>query len=192
MTNNPTIDGVSRELRKLLERIVQGGDILDSSEAMYELRALLDTPAVEPASDLREHCKQCAEVVKTWPEWKRGCLGGEPVVERQPFGFWRVPKGYPLQGMFVKWTEESAHHIESAAETFDFIKLYNVTPEVAALQSTIARYLDRITELESWRVGANQPNGTTWPVTMSGLCRDTHGYSDVRSQDASKADCARA
>lgn len=22
----------------------------------------------------------------------------------EPFGFWRVPKGFPLQGMFVKWT----------------------------------------------------------------------------------------
>lgn len=79
MTNNPTIDGVSRELLK---------DMHEHPDCPVEfidhLRRLLDAPVVEPASDLREHCKQCAEVVKTWPEWKQNCLGGAPVVERQP------------------------------------------------------------------------------------------------------------
>jgi len=44
---------------------------------------LLAAPVVEPS--LAEHCKQCAEVVRTWPESKRDCLGKiDPVVERQP------------------------------------------------------------------------------------------------------------
>jgi hypothetical protein len=50
--------------------------------AFQELRLLLAAPAAEPT--LAEHCKQCAEVVRTWPESKRDCLGKiEPIVERQ-------------------------------------------------------------------------------------------------------------
>lgn len=82
MTNNPTIDGVSRSLLETikfwLER-AQESTYDSDIDGLTELRALLDAP-VNP---LREHCKQCAEVVKTWPEWKQNCLGGVPAVERQ-------------------------------------------------------------------------------------------------------------
>lgn len=77
MTNNPTIDGVSRED---LDLVLTYGCGTDASDAAWDrLRALLDAPS----NDLREHCKQCAEVVKTWPEWKQNCLGGAPAVEVQ-------------------------------------------------------------------------------------------------------------
>lgn len=71
MANNPTIDGVSREL---LERAALAASISNRISLYDELRALLDAPT----NDLREHCNQCAEVVKTWPEWKQNCLGGAP------------------------------------------------------------------------------------------------------------------
>lgn len=116
MTNNPTIDGVSRELLERLASMppierddpngsgcdlcpecfgagkwnwkagkVVSTDAIEHYEncAIVHLRALLDAPPVEPANALREHCKQCADVVNTWPEWKQNCLGGAPAVERQ-------------------------------------------------------------------------------------------------------------
>ena len=80
MTNNPTIDGVSR---RMLTALLCHVSALENRALVGELRSLLDAPAVEPNNELREHCKQCAEVVKTWPEWKRDCLGGAPEVEQQ-------------------------------------------------------------------------------------------------------------
>lgn len=40
-------------------------------------------PAVKPPNALREHCKQCSEVVKTWPEWKQNCLGAPAAQDGQ-------------------------------------------------------------------------------------------------------------
>ena len=137
MTNNPTIDGVSREL---LERCALHlewyGDVPATNRAM-ELRALLDAPVVEPAKDLREHCKQCAEVVKTWPEWKRGCLGGQPVVELQP--------GDEVSelGALRRLTEDSCNELVS--------RCLEHADEVASMQSTIAQLQARVQELENGR-----------------------------------------
>lgn len=121
MTNNPTIDGVSRWLIEqsatFLEAHSSGPSI--ESNLAADLRALLDTPP----NNLREHCKQCAEVVKTWPEWKQNCLGGVPAVERQELPF----PGYPPVPADRKIAP----------------------PEVSALQSTIAQLQVRIAELES-------------------------------------------
>lgn len=115
--NNPTIDGVSREfladLVKLASRNVRsawGGSVCE------EARALLDAPT----NDLRDHCKQCAEVVKTWPEWKQNCLGGAPTVERQPNRQFDYDRGF------------------AAGEA-----------ERDTLQSTVAQLQARITQLES-------------------------------------------
>lgn len=57
-----------------------------------------------------------------------------PVVDRQEvFGFWRVPIGFPLQGMFVRWNEESAQHIANASDVFDFHMLYTSPPAPVAV-----------------------------------------------------------
>jgi len=189
MTNNPTIDGVSRELRVLLERIVQGGNILDSSEAMDELRTLLNAPVVEPTNDLREHCKQCAEVVKTWPEWKQNCLGGAPVVERQPAPFYVTEDGKMYAkaeellasptvqrqlSEFSKLRTSEDKHADSSEVAALKSTIAQLQAEQQLLQSTVARYLDRIAELESgrgepvaWLAEAVGPDGTSYRRTSS-------------------------
>ena len=114
--------------RELLERncpIAFAPNDPDVWKAREELRAVL---AQEPT--LREHCKQCADIVKTWPESKRDCLGkiaqeaghvleplgmvvATPVVERQEpevLG-WRV-NGYNFNTErfaldYSKWSEDS-------------------------------------------------------------------------------------
>lgn len=134
MTNNPTIDGVSRELLMDLVKIAsRNARSAWSGSICEEARALLDAPA----SDLREHCKQCAEVVKTWPEWKRGCLGGQPVVELQP--------GDEVSelGALRRLTEDSCNELVS--------RCLEHADEVATMQSTIAQLQARIAELESGR-----------------------------------------
>lgn len=80
-----------------------------------------------------------------------------PVVDRQPFGFWRVPIGCPLQGMFVAWTDESAGHIASASDVFDFRLLYDAPPELAELQATVAR-------LTAEKERLNDGNAKHWKV----------------------------
>lgn len=142
MTNNPTIDGVIISY-ELGERIYAWLDRLNSKSGDVneadELRTLLNAPVVEPTNDLREHCKQCAEVVKTWPEWKQNCLGGAPVVERQP----------------VTWIDSLCLERMSRQPTRNFVvtgekrlgydvPLYIAPPEVAALQSTIAQLEDKL------------------------------------------------
>lgn len=79
MTNDKTVT-MSREL---LEALLNADSVEQHRNVHEELRAILTGHSAEPT--LREHSKQCAEVVKTWPESKRDCLGKvEPVVERQP------------------------------------------------------------------------------------------------------------
>lgn len=204
MTNNPTIDGVSREderhaavkalhgvmqsvpsasLYSLAEAVLDAGyattcKTCGGSKTVFQLGFMsLDdgsdepcpdcVPAVKPPNALREHCKQCAEVVKTWPEWKQNCLGDAPAVERQ---------------------DRTAHSMKSVAEAVDASRCYTVltsnqcyalaqslnnqavrvsAAENDALQSTIARLEARIAELES---------GRGEPVAWMYLERSEDGY----------------
>lgn len=63
--------------RELAERIIKGLEmgLHESAPTVKELRALL------AADDLLDHCKQCADVVKEWPESKRDCLGTPPLIQ---------------------------------------------------------------------------------------------------------------
>jgi hypothetical protein len=142
MTNNPTIDGVSRELLadlvKLASRNVRsawGGGVCE------EARALLDTPP----NDLREHCKQCAEVVKTWPEWKQSCPGGAPAAERQDH--------LSFDPVLISAGPDGVSNLERLQATCDGLDSQNdsLADEVAALQSTITQLQARVAELESAR-----------------------------------------
>lgn len=147
MTNNPTIDGVSREL------LVQAYFELDAGTAsiatLAGLKALIDAPAVEPPNALREHCKQCADVVKTWPEWKQNCLGGAPAVERQT-------------DSDCEWCGGAGHdHYGDPCTACTQV-------EVAALQSTIAQLHARVQELES---------GRGEPVAWLDLEKVSHGMA---------------
>jgi len=155
MTNNPTIDGVSREDErhaavKVLHDVMQSV----SSASLYSLaEAVLDAgyaPAVEPTNALREHCKQCAEVVKTWPEWKQSCLGGAPVVERQPgeSPTHEMNKAGCQAYMDADGMIGIMHH---SSMGHAYVAMRELDPEVAALQSTIAQLQARIAELESGR-----------------------------------------
>lgn len=76
MTNDKTVT-MSRELAEGLNNLLRWS--FGNEPVCVELRALL------AKSDLVAHCKQCAEVVKTWPELKRDCLGkiSAPAAERQ-------------------------------------------------------------------------------------------------------------
>lgn len=102
--NNPTINGVSRELiaeAALTLRLAGGNDGLSE-----DLRALLDSPAVERQ---------------------------EPVTMKRQY--------ISVPGLWI----------ECAADDLQAMTFYKQTPEVAALQSTIAQLQARIAELESGR-----------------------------------------
>lgn len=164
MTNNPTIDGVSRELiLSAANRLSDLGQVR-ISEPLFAL--LLDAPAVEPPNALREHCKQCADVVKTWPEWKRNCLGGAPAVERQE-------------------AAKCGQCGSTSADTCNqngcgFLESGNGEPEVAALQSTIARLEARIAELES---GRGEPIGFVDQPYASWLKDKTSRWATIWIKD---------
>lgn len=105
------------------------------TEMRAELRSVIAAPIVEPA--LREHCKQCAKVVKTWPESKRDCLGKiEPVVERQPVA------AYIRQSDLDRLAQK---HVAGCAASLNkepatgFVEIYTAQPELAELQATIDR-----------------------------------------------------
>jgi hypothetical protein len=173
MNNNPKIDGVSRELRALLERVVGkptgklNWDALDENRitAAEELRALLDSPV----NELREHCKQCAEVVKTWPEWKQNCLGGAPAVERQEPAIQRFNTAVSHGGSYehVVLEEHRSGHVMRSNDVIKYVT--DLQPTIAqlrqhkndymeaaeetrrALTDEIAQLQARVQELESGR-----------------------------------------
>lgn len=134
MTNNPTIDGVSRELRELLERVVgkptgkPNWDALDETRiaAAEELRALLDAPVVErqPDAYIVESVDPSSGNIR-----RRGL-------------HWHSTETLKGTRDFKEWAGENT--IKEQA-------LYTDSPEVAALQSTIAELQARVQELESWR-----------------------------------------
>lgn len=146
MTNNPTIDGVSRELieqseaafKSLLSQIQDGDEDGDYWRARLkqrrdQLRALLDTPAVE---------RKPKGAILRFREY--------------------VGKGQGGRDLWRDWTEWSTGTVEYAKSKLDQTKdlthiqfevewLYSDPPEVAALQSTIARLEARVADLESVR-----------------------------------------
>lgn len=164
MTNNPTIDGVSR---KTIERIADHckfwkdhAYIEAIGDIEPELRALLDAPA----SDLREHCKQCAEVVKTWPEWKQGCLGGagrgsQPGDEVSELGALR------------RLTEDSCNELVS--------RCLEHADEIAALQSTIAQLQARVAELELDKGRLDALDSNCWDVRFGSTPNGDAGDSSI-------------
>jgi len=138
MTNNPTIDGVCKTCHG------SGKEYDGAAHTCTACNGLGGVPAAEPFNELREHCKQCAEVVKTWPEWKRDCLGGAPAVERQEPAAFRFKWDYDhgngwCRGAvrFVESMEEADHEDKSTWR--EITPLYEAAPDVAALQSTIAQ-----------------------------------------------------
>lgn len=163
MTNNPTIDGVSREL---LERIISYQWFPSGEVAVFDLRridreslrALLDSPAVERKEPYAFRFKWDYDHGNGWC---RGTI------------------------RFVETMEEVDHEDKSTWR--DITPLYEVAPEVAALQSTIAQlqaeqqllqstvaqYLDRITELES---GRGEPVAVVLPERQE---RTTIPYDSV-------------
>ena len=188
MTNNPTIDGVSREfLERIRQYLIDIGEIGEFGAELFQLLNI-DAPAVEPATALREHCKQCAEMTKDWPESKRNCLGSAPAVERQEpevddEKWWAdTPDGdsalVTRVGALTEWQKgRDAMRDERDA----------ALNEVAALQSTIAQLQARVAELKDgvdkhWKVVCDQRSRIT--ELESGRCEPV-----VHLRAALKAGC---
>ena len=103
MNTNQTIDGVPRELRALLERVVGKAsqtphwDALDEDRiaATAELRALLDAPAKDPCTQAIQHLERFKDVARS------GDVGG--IIEM----------GAELIGMAYFDNQEAAENVES-------------------------------------------------------------------------------
>lgn len=130
MTNNPTIDGVSRELleqseaafKALLKQITEEDEDGDYWRVRFEsrrdqLRALLDAPVVE---------------------------------RHQPFAWFT--DDYLTDKSSTTYDEITSARWKDKGWSVQ--PLYAAPPEVAALQSTIAQLQARIAELESGKVSA--------------------------------------
>lgn len=138
MTNNPTIDGVSREL---LERILHGCMFTLSRQQYGELRALLD------ADKVNNREIGLMQFVEAHPI--------APAVERQEPKTSQVPV---LRAMAANYRN---------GHSWDFLDgeaVSKAADEITALQSTIAQLQARIGELESGRgepfmYGISQPEG---------------------------------
>lgn len=121
MTNNPTIDGVSRVS---LQQVLEAYDYADSHPHKY----------------LRGTTNWCAAVAHKLNELQRGF--DAPEVERQE-PVTMKPQYLSVPGLWINCADDDPQAI-----TF-----YKQTPDVAALQSTIAQLQARVHELESGRVG---------------------------------------
>jgi hypothetical protein len=84
MSTYETIEGLTRQL---LERIVMRGDIRDSAEAMYELRALLAAPVVVR----RPLIHITPEALAMIRGERKPQAGGLTFSESEPLGGWTVP-----------------------------------------------------------------------------------------------------
>jgi len=203
MTNNPTIDGVSRELRELLERVVgkptgkPNWDALDEGRiaAAEELRALLEAPSCETCSDSgvvgnimnSEPCPDC----------------NAPAVERQEQSLKLCPRcanngrsddcpechgrfmwySKPPQEAYTEWYCRNPY--ESLTNSTVGWMAFKAGRDHAStgLQSTIAQLQARIAELES---GRGEPLIHIAPEALAmlkGERRATHGgltYSESK------------
>lgn len=133
MTNNPTIDGVSRDtltialrlVTRELETLANGSAIQHHKAALTEIRALLDAPAVGRQEPLM--------VKLTGPKAWLDSL-------------------HPSQVPVLRAMAENYRN----GHSWDFLDgeaVSKAADEITALQSTIAQLQARVHELESGRVG---------------------------------------
>ncbi len=124
MTNNPTIDGVSRGLIEMTIDLLQ--DLRRGTAVERKLRALLDAPAVER----QEPVAPMPEMVNRRDGWPEGYLESDN-----------------------DWCDNNPEAVSWLADNHAAIRhaIYNHHHEVAAQQSTIARLEARVAELESGR-----------------------------------------
>lgn len=137
---------VSRELiqivSKEMDRLGYGHHESHAESILHMIQAA--TPVVEPT--VSEHCKQCADVVNTWPASKRSCLGADPVVERQPVekSQWDVASN-PILGYADSYRNE-ARRGQKLVDIWSVITdlerniapLFTAPPELAELQAELA------------------------------------------------------
>jgi hypothetical protein len=148
MTNNPTIDGVSREL---LERVAYRLSDLKQCELSETLFAILSNPF---------KCNFCDDKKSVCVDWEAGewmscpkCSpeSNAPAVERlEPEAFMYQHEETGVIGFVdvqqIEWGFE-----KNNPRLQIICPLYRDPPEVAALQSTIAKLQARVAELESAR-----------------------------------------
>lgn len=137
MTNNPTIDGVSRELLEEFIALSIQGKIGNWVNLRNELRALLDAPAVERQEPYRVLVWWSATGARK-PDWNPSLWGS--INEAVQY--------HGAEGQITKEQAEQQGDWLSGGQWFS-VPLYEAAPEVAALQSTIAQLQARITQLES-------------------------------------------
>ena len=134
--------------------------VADKMHAQSQIATLLASHGAEPLGvepTLREHFKQCAEVVKTWPESKRDCLGKvEPVVEGQGgSALMKIAANLaarnPLRQLYLvcehqgRINTDSLHeHLDKCGDllagiALDIRQVITAPPELAELQATIAQ-----------------------------------------------------
>jgi len=127
MTNNPTIDGVSLELRLLLNSSVNGTE-QEQGRARNELRALLDAPL----ETVNGHHPACRAVDDYKPgECSHSCA---PAVERQP----------------IKNASEVAYNLQAENARLE-ARITQLESEATFAAATYQAARDRIAELESGR-----------------------------------------
>ena len=167
MTNNPTIDGVSRD------SVLQLFDFLGDAKAYHKvvIERCNDCIKSGESSEREEYgrigfrTQKIAQVERLAGELR--ALLDAPVVERQPV----VHTCQKCWGAGVLPTRIAGESETNYRTRCKQIKL----PEVAALQSTIARLQARIAELES---GRGEP--VAWAlVNGGGLIRDLTERRDV-------------
>lgn len=151
MTNNPTIDGVSRD------SVLQLFDFLADAKAYHKvvIERCNDCIKSGESSEREEYgrigfrTQKIAQVERLAEELR--ALLDAPVVERQPVddplsqGFYTTQSGGGHYSINIGFRTLA----EMQAADKQLLDVLRDRSEVAALQSTIARYLDRITELES-------------------------------------------
>lgn len=174
MTNNPTIDGVSREQaadslfltmwpNDTLHECERGNPLYEACLKAVDAGYAKDAPDIcptcdsrgagcpdckpepEPPNDLREHCKQCAEVVKTWPEWKQNCLGGAPAVEQQepefPAGAIHNGRAFidQLESTYA-FKEQQGHPLSLCSEWQELVRCFEwLATHATEAQATMAQ-----------------------------------------------------
>ena len=160
MSNSKTIDGVSREL---LQNLLHCGDTASTITPYVtaRIRELLDAPAVE---------RQPKGAILRFREY--------------------VGKGQGGRDLWHDWAEWSTGTVEYAKSKLDQVKdlthiqfevewLYSDTPEVAALQSTIAQLQERIKELELDKDRLDALDSNCWDVRFGSTPNGDAGDSSI-------------
>lgn len=176
MTNNPTIDGVSREDErhvsvKALHDVMAGVP----SSSLYSLaEAVLDTGYAPP-------CKTCGGSKTVFQLGFMSLDDGNeepcpdcnaPVVERQLFAFDPIMIGFGQDGVTeVDRLQATCEGLDSQNDA--------LAEEVAALQSTIAQLQARIAELELDRDRLDALDSNCWDVRFGSTPNGDAGDSSI-------------